>query len=68
MKKVHPCAGRLLLEPELFDDVVVTLLAFALEILQMRAAVGNHLQEAAAAVLILKMLLEVGGELLYPLR
>jgi hypothetical protein len=44
----------LLLETELLNQSVVALLVLALEVLKVRAAVGHHLQKAAAAVLVLK--------------
>ena len=62
---LHPTLEKfpLLLQTEFFDERIVAALVFALQILQMRAAVGHHLQKAAAAVLVLQMLLEVHRQL-----
>ncbi len=60
-------ASELLFEAELFDDRTVALLVVLLEILQMGAAVRNELEKTATRVLVLRMLLEVGGKLVYAL-
>lgn len=54
---------RLLLETERLYDARVLFLVARLKVFEMRAAVRNHLEEAAATVLVLKVLLEVGGKL-----
>jgi len=61
------CA-RLLLKTEFFDNGVVTFLVVALQVLQMRAAVCNHLQESAAGVLVLKVFLQMRGQFVNALR
>ena len=53
---------RLALEAELLHERVIAALVFYFQILQMRAAVSNHLQEAVAAVLVFEVFLEVGGQ------
>jgi hypothetical protein len=55
---------KLFLEPELFDESGVALLVLALQVLKMRAAVGHHLEETAAAVLVLGVLLQMRRKLL----
>lgn len=49
----------LLLQTELLDERRVLALIVLLEVAQMRAAVGDHLEEAATRVEILGILLEV---------
>src|SRR3989344_5729904 len=56
---------KLLLQIELFDQSVVTLLVLALEVLQMSAAVCDHLQKAPSAVLILEVFLQMHRKLVY---
>lgn len=55
---------RLLLKVEFFDDSSVTLLVVQLQILQMCAAVCNHLQKSAARVLVFKMFLQMRRKLI----
>lgn len=53
-----------LLDPEFFDEGVVGLLVLLLEILEVRPSVGDHLEKAAARVIVLLVLLQVCGELI----
>ncbi len=53
---------KLLLEAQIADDPVVLLLVRLLEVLEVRAAVGDHLQEAATRVLVLHVLPQMGGQ------
>ena len=56
---------KLLLQIELFDQSVVTLLVLALEIFQMSAAVCDHLQKAPSAVLVFEVFLQMHRKLVY---
>lgn len=63
-KSNRPDPSILLFQIELFNNRVVALFALALEILQVGAAVCNHLQKAPSRVLILEVFFEVARELL----
>ena len=54
-----PRPRSLLLEPELLDDRVVAALVVLLEIAQVCAAIGNHLEKTTAGMVILVVLLEM---------
>ncbi len=59
----HPPAGGLFLEVEFFENRVVAALVVRLQIFQMSAAVCNHLQKSAAAVLVFEVFLKVARKL-----
>ncbi len=52
-----------LLDPEFFDEGVVRFLVLLLEILEVRPAVGDHLEETATRVIVLLVLLQMCGKL-----
>jgi hypothetical protein len=52
----------LLLQIEFLEHRSVTLLVMRLKILQVRAAVCNHLQEATAAVKVFRVFAQMGGK------
>jgi len=54
----------LLLEAQFLQNGLIALFVAPLEVLQVGAAVGNHLQQAAARVLVFGVFLEVSGQLL----
>src|SRR5688572_19256271 len=63
----HRCAAvRFLLsaQTELLDQSLVALVVLALEVIKQAATAVNHLQQTAAAVVVLLVELEVTGELL----
>src|SRR3989338_7628051 len=55
--------GELSLQSELLDDRIVAALVRGLQIVQVRPAIGDHLQEAPAGVDVLRVLLKVLREL-----
>lgn len=50
---------ELLLQTELFNNGAIALFVARLQIFQMSAAVGDHLQKAAARVLVFQMFLQM---------
>ena len=55
----------LLLQTEFLDKRIVTTLVRSLKVAEVRAAVGNHLEKAAAGMKILRIFLQMLGELVY---
>lgn len=63
------CAARdLATETDRFDELFVTFQIFALQVVEQRAALTNHLQQAATAVVIFVVAFEVLGEVRNALR
>jgi len=67
---VHPSSRKisLLLQAQFLNKCVVALLVGPLEILQMRAAVCDHLEETTARVLVFEVFLQMRGKLVDFLR
>ncbi len=59
---------RLLLEPELLDECVVTALIRGLEVAQVRTAISDHLEKSATRMKILRIFLQMLRELVNLLR
>jgi len=59
---------KLFFKAEFFNKSVVALFVASLPILHVSAAVGNHLEEAAARVLVFEMFLQMYSELVYLFR
>jgi len=60
--------ANLFLQTEFLDERVVVALVGILEVMQMRPSIGNHLKKPAAGMNILRIFLQMLGEIVDPAR